>query len=194
MSPNVGFLLSGILCLVTVVMLTAVLADGRSMFEMSSGNYAVGASYDTFGYGWDDSKNNFNSCDDYTHRFKLLQGATYISLLAAGLAVIVSMLGTGSLSRIWGLIAFVLNIGLFVFVLIAMAVGWALWSEEYECGLVSVKIKDFYDVSYGPIFLVFCFIFGLVNVIVLAVTGTLSSRNVNAEAVMVHEPVVGHGV
>ncbi|KAJ9465939.1 hypothetical protein DIPPA_20080 [Diplonema papillatum] len=194
MSSNVGFLLSGILCLFTVAMLSAVLADGRSMFMSENGRAAVGASYDYRGYWWGDSGNMFNSCSDYRRRFRLLEGATYISLVAAGLGVICSLLGTGSPSKIWEMLAIAVNAVLFVFALIAMAVGWALWSEDYDCTDADFKIKNEYDVNYGPIFLVVGFVFGLANVIILVVFGILmkGTPTTQTEVKADHEPVTGN--
>ncbi|KAJ9465940.1 hypothetical protein DIPPA_20088 [Diplonema papillatum] len=185
-----GHLAVGFLSMVSAAMLAAVLADGRSMYVIEEpgampltnttgvGRYGFGTFYDSDGYSWGDSETfiRTHECDEHKRRFNLLKSGCIISILAAGTGIFFSLLGAARFRRVFGILSVVGNATLFVMSVIAMAVGWALWAGAFDCGGGSFRIKDNFDVSYGPFFLVACFVLAIVNLAILIASGALREQ------------------
>ena len=163
----------------TVVFLTACIADGQSLMRLKdsqrSGNdvatdYAgFGLWKDYTGHSWESDLNGMHACDDRHEIGQTMAGFALMALIFAGLAVMCNLMGLQSGRGVFGFAAAGLNVLVFVFAVMTMALAGALFDQEY----CDVESKDDYDLHYALPMLVFVVVFALAGVGALVAMGAM---------------------
>eukprot|EP00659_Diplonema_papillatum_P023014 gene23014-35265_t len=110
----------GFCSMVNAVMLSGVLADGRSLFLLDRSapfeasvpdlrvtiglHYALGVYYDSNGYTWTDDRNFLAvmGCSAHQRRFDVVKATAFAAAFLCGAAAFVSLFGAAKLHRAYG--------------------------------------------------------------------------------------------
>eukprot|EP01059_Diplonema_ambulator_P001238 TRINITY_DN109_c0_g1_i1.p2 TRINITY_DN109_c0_g1~~TRINITY_DN109_c0_g1_i1.p2 ORF type:complete len:218 (+),score=90.94 TRINITY_DN109_c0_g1_i1:66-719(+) len=195
-----GHILVGILSLVCVVFLAAALGDGRSVIIIKSTSSLRGASYpDGYGVGvftdargndWRDTAHPTEvlGCTKHQRRGVAVASFSVIAIVASSAAVVVSLLGASEGGK-FGMVNAGLQALMFLSFLMATALGWDVVEGKFYCHTLKadLKLKDHFIYNYGVFFLLAGTIVSLVNIGLLAATGSLSAQ-AKEEGAGAHEP------
>eukprot|EP01061_Rhynchopus_euleeides_P022274 TRINITY_DN36298_c0_g1_i1.p1 TRINITY_DN36298_c0_g1~~TRINITY_DN36298_c0_g1_i1.p1 ORF type:complete len:201 (+),score=65.48 TRINITY_DN36298_c0_g1_i1:75-677(+) len=185
MTGNNGHFIAGCLCLATVAMLTAAMADGRSFASYDHDSISgIGIWKDFGGRPWKNHNSLLNlGCDDRADLGKTLVAFTFMPTLLSGLSVISSLKGLQTGQGIYGTASVLLNVVSCVFLIIALASASSIYNEEY----CDVEVKDSYDLEYAVPFLVVTLIFSIASAAALVLLGAMQDSS-SATAARENEP------
>ena len=177
MAGSMGHVVAGFMTLISIVFLTASLADGQSLMRLKesqrSGNdvatdYAgFGLWKDYTGHAWENDLNGMHDCDDREELAQTMAGFSLMALLFMVASLVSNLVGLQGGDGVFGIVSMAMNALVFLFSLLAMSMAVAIFDESY-CG---TEMKDTYTLHYAVPLFVMILVICILNIIVLAATG-----------------------